>query len=231
MSNLFPPTSPDMKPYGMSTRHVVLIALVGLVLTLLFWQHATLRNGVAGLLENQATHRYGPLLFIALYACRPVLLLPASLLTVSAGLLFGPWLGVFYTAIGSNLAAALAYLLGRYGGRLLPTQLPERLERAKTRMRTHEFVTVLSLRLLFTPHDLVSYLAGGMKLNYLSFALATLLGTLPVTIILVFVGVATDTVALQYVNGAKWLLIGLVVTLLSYVALRRGLNKEQMSQG
>ena len=183
-----------------------------------------LREGVAVMLETEAADVYGPLLFIGLYACRPVLLLPASLLTLSAGLLFGLGWGIVYTVIGSNLAAAVAYLLGRYGSDLLPrpTTLSNRLEQAKARMLTRGFVTVLSLRLLFVPHDLVSYLAGGLKLSYPTFALATLLGTLPVTVIIILIGVVTDELVLQYVGVTRWLLIGIATLLLSYLVLKSG---------
>ncbi len=210
-----------------------LALLFSAALALLLWHQAALREGVAEVLEAEAAGVYGPLLFIGLYACRPVLLLPASSLTLSAGLLFGLGWGICYTVIGSNLAAAVAYLLGRYGSDLLPRPrtLPERLEQAKAQMLTRGFVTVLSLRLLFVPHDLVSYLAGGLKLPYLTFALATLFGTLPVTVIIVSIGVATDTLVLRYLEGAKWLLIGLIVVTLGFLALKRvsGLKRVQRS--
>src|SRR5690349_5550177 len=55
-----------------------------------------------------------PLLYIAIYTVRPLLLFPALWLTVLAGSVFGLWLGIAYTLVGQNLSSALAYWLGRY---------------------------------------------------------------------------------------------------------------------
>lgn len=135
----------------------------------------------------------GPLLFIGLYVLRPLFLFSASLLTLAAGFLFGPFWGVVYTVIGSNLGASLAFLIGRFFG--------EGLIRIKDsnqglgvyikRLRANSFETVFIMRLIFLPYDLVNYLAGLLRINYWAFISATALGALPGTISFVLFGAST----------------------------------------
>lgn len=133
---------------------------------------------------------YGPLLFIALYAVRPLFLFSAVLLTVAGGFVFGPLLGLVYTVIGSNLSATVAYLLGRFlGAGLLEGQPSAGLvRRYAERMRDSSFETVLVMRFVFLPYDLVNYLAGLLHIRWAPFILATLLGSLPGTLAFVLFG-------------------------------------------
>jgi uncharacterized membrane protein YdjX (TVP38/TMEM64 family) len=61
-------------------------------------------------------------------------------------------------------------------------------------MRTHSFETVLVMRLLFLPYDLVNYLAGLLRLRWVPFLLATALGSLPGTVSFVLLGASLDRV-------------------------------------
>ncbi len=56
----------------------------------------------------------GPLLFIGLYVIVTVLFLPASLMTIGGGFIFGPFAGCLYVVIGATIGANLAFLIGRY---------------------------------------------------------------------------------------------------------------------
>ncbi len=75
-----------------------------------------------------------PLIFIGISALRPIILFPASILTVVAGLLFGSITGTIYAVLGSTLGAVVAYffskLLGSgflhllFGNQLLKIEAP-----------------------------------------------------------------------------------------------------------
>ena len=52
---------------------------------------------------------WGVLIFILLYAIRPLILFPATFITVAAGFVFGPVLGVIYTIIASNISSTIAF--------------------------------------------------------------------------------------------------------------------------
>ena len=56
----------------------------------------------------------GAIAFIGIYIISTVAFLPGSMLTLSAGVLFGVWLGAIYVLIGATLGAIGAFLVGRY---------------------------------------------------------------------------------------------------------------------
>jgi uncharacterized membrane protein YdjX (TVP38/TMEM64 family) len=139
---------------------------------------------------------YGPLVFLAVYILRPLVLFSAALLSIAGGFLFGPIRGVIYTIIGANLGATVAYFIGYFFGQgALESQDQEdkgRLQRYTERMRKNSFETVLIMRFLFLPYDLVNYLAGFLRVSYGAFILATILGSLPGTLSFVLFGASAD---------------------------------------
>ena len=92
----------------------------------------------------------GALLYIIVYAIRPLIFFPATLLTFLSGALFGFWWGIFYTIVGENMSANLAYWIGRFFGKDLKLE-NSLLSGWITKLRTNAFVTVLLMRLLFCP--------------------------------------------------------------------------------
>ena len=146
-------------------------------------------------LDFMANSAFGPLIFIAIYTLRPLILFSAVVLTLGAGFLFGPVWGVVLTIIGANLGASLAYLIGRYFGQgVLESSGDDTglVGRYAERLRNNSFETVLTMRFIFLPYDLVNYLAGFLKVRYTAFILATILGSLPGTIAFVLFGASTD---------------------------------------
>jgi uncharacterized membrane protein YdjX (TVP38/TMEM64 family) len=132
----------------------------------------------------------GPAVYLAAYALRPLALLSAAVLTVAAGVLYGPVVGFALAAIGANLSALVAYGLGRALGDEIAGRSPTRGWQAGLleRLRTRTFETVLTLRFLFVPYDAVNYLAGATRLRVTPFLVATILGSLPGTVTFVLFG-------------------------------------------
>ncbi len=124
------------------------------------------------------------LAFVIVYAIRPLVLFPATLLTLAGGLLFGPVIGVVATIVGANASAMVAYWIARELG-FEPKDDPEAaglMRRWSSKMREESFVTILLMRFAFLPFDLVNYAAGLLRIRPLSFLVATALGSLPGTI-------------------------------------------------
>jgi uncharacterized membrane protein YdjX (TVP38/TMEM64 family) len=128
--------------------------------------------------------------FAAVSLLRPLVLFPATVLTVAAGLLFGPVVGVIVAAVGANGAAWLAYMIGRSFRRpAADDAVQEQLgHRWAERLRSNGFEAVLLLRLLFLPYDLVSYACGLLLVPLRQFLAANVIGTLPGTVAFVLVG-------------------------------------------
>jgi pyruvate/2-oxoglutarate dehydrogenase complex dihydrolipoamide dehydrogenase (E3) component/uncharacterized membrane protein YdjX (TVP38/TMEM64 family) len=117
-----------------------------------------------------------PLLYIILYAVRPLTFFPGTALTILSGVFFGLW-GILYTVIGANLSAALAYLVGRYFSRS-KAKTASIFSAWQTILQNNPFLTILTMRLTFMPFDVVNYGAGLLRVPFLPYLNATFVGTL-----------------------------------------------------
>jgi uncharacterized membrane protein YdjX (TVP38/TMEM64 family) len=179
------------------------VALVAWGIALLAYAIVVARTGatpleaVRALLAFLQDHPLGVPAFVLVYVLRPLLLFPASLLTVGAGVLYGPALGVAVVVVGANGGALLAYGLARVlGAEIAGPALEHPLLRGTAgRLRANAFEAVLTLRLLFAPYDAVNYLAGALRLAVAPFLLATAVGSLPGTLVFVLFGAGLGGVA------------------------------------
>jgi len=144
---------------------------------------------------------WGIFAYVLVYLARPIVLFPASILTIVGGILFGPVLGVIVVIIAANASAMIAYGVGRLLGRApgsaddaIADDTGSFVRRWSSRMRDNSFETVLIMRLLFLPYDLVNYASGILRLQWLPFLLATALGSLPGTVSFVLLGASIDSV-------------------------------------
>lgn len=138
---------------------------------------------------------WGPLVYIVLYAVRPLILFPATILSLAGGFVFGPVLGVIYTIIASNISSTIAFFVGRYFGEgMLEVGGSDNLIRRYARqMRANSFETVMIMRFIFLPYDGVSYLAGLLRIKYWPFILATALGSIPGTMAFIGFGASIES--------------------------------------
>lgn len=202
MTTIAPP-APSSRSLVWIQRLAVLAIWVGAVLA---WQVYQSSNNLS---TTEAAQRFidtvggawwGVIAYVGVYLARPIVLFPASILTIVGGLLFGPVLGVLVVVIAANASAMIAYGIGRLLGRPPGStdggggDRQTLTRRWSRRMREHSFETVLIMRLLFLPYDLVNYLSGILRLHWLPFLLATALGSLPGTVSFVLLGASLDRV-------------------------------------
>ncbi len=144
---------------------------------------------------------WGPLIYIGLYALRPLILFPSTVLTLAGGFVFGPVPGVIYTIIASNISSTIAFFVGRYFGEgmfkdektLKVSETFRVLQGYARRMRDNSFETVMIMRFIFLPYDAVSYLAGFLRIKYWPFILATALGSIPGTMAFIGFGASIES--------------------------------------
>lgn len=148
-------------------------------------------NGIADLLTNSL---FGPLFYIVIYAIRPLLFFPATVLTLLGGFLFGP-IGILYTIVGSNSSAMVTFGIGWFFGQNMfdNGEGTGIIQRYTQRMRENSFETVLIMRLIFLPYDLVNYASGFLKINWQAFLVATAVGSVPGTVSFVLLGASFGT--------------------------------------
>lgn len=192
---------------------------------------AALRD-IVGLLQTPL----GPLLYILIYTLRPLAFFSAVVLTLLAGSIWGGLLGVIYVVIGSNLSATLAYVVGRVFGQGIidETRTDGTIARYTGRLRRNSFETVLVMRFIFLPYDLVNYLCGFLKIDYKAFILATIIGSIPGTITFVLAGASVP--AESVVMGAfspefnPWTLAAAAALFVVSLGLSRLLKRREAGQ-
>jgi uncharacterized membrane protein YdjX (TVP38/TMEM64 family) len=150
---------------------------------------------VQQLLDFMTNGFWGPIIYILLYAIRPLILFPSTVLTLAGGFVYGPVWGVVYTVIASNISSTIAYFIGHFFGEgmLKDGGSDGLIQRYARRMRENSFETVMIMRFIFLPYDAVSYLAGFLRIKYWPFILATALGSIPGTMAFIGFGASIET--------------------------------------
>lgn len=168
---------------------ILLVVVVGVALAVVYRDDldvVVLERWVA------AAGPVGPMLFMVIYAIGTVFFLPASVLTLAGGALFGPVAGTFYNLAGATLGATIAFVIARYlasewverkvGGRL--KQLKKGVEGEGWR-----FVAFVRLVPLF-PFVLLNYALGLTRIGLLPYVIASYLCMLPGAIAYTYLGYA-----------------------------------------
>lgn len=182
---------------------VVLASLLVIILTL---NGITPRDIVASLEHFVKTSGpLGVIAFIAAYSAAAVLFLPASLLTLAAGYLFGLPAGVAIVSVAATAGATLAFLVSRYLARpYIESQLRGNAKFAKIdagiASKGARVALLLRLSPLF-PYSLLNYALGLTRVELLPYAGASWLGMLPGTIAYVYLGTLSKEAAQEASSG------------------------------
>ena len=141
---------------------------------------------------------WGPIVFIAGYAAAVVAFVPASLLTLAAGAIFGIGPGVVYVFGAATLGASLAFLVSRYLARGAVERKLEGNPRFASIDRAvgeqgRRIVFLLRLSPVF-PFNLLNYGLGLTRVRFVDYLVACV-GMLPGTFLYVYSGKAAGDVA------------------------------------
>ncbi len=121
-----------------------------------------------------------PLLFMALFSLSALLFIPATVMVLAGGALFGPWLGAFYNVTGATLGAVLAFLISRYLAHDWAQRKAGGLLRViMTGVRDEGWKFVLFIRLAGFPYFLLNYVLGLTPIRVGHYAFASYLGLAP----------------------------------------------------
>lgn len=167
--------------------------------------------------------------FSLVYAAAVAVALPASVLTLLGGAAFGLGRGVLWVSLGANLGATAGFCIARRLGRsALRGFLGSRLEVFDKISDAAGFNGVLALRLLpIAPFSLLNFAFGLTRISWTDFALATVIGILPGTVIYVFFADAllAGSAAAGHEARIRALLAGLL--LVSFSLLTRWLLQRR----
>jgi uncharacterized membrane protein YdjX (TVP38/TMEM64 family) len=189
---------------------------------------------------NELFDRLGPLgllVFEILYIVNALLLGPAWLLTLVAGLAFGLVKGILVVWVAATVAAAAAFLVARYLARARVEKVArknENFEAVDRAIAKNGGKVVLLLRISpFFPYTIANYLYGLTAVRFVPYVVSTAIGILPMIAIYVAIGAAGREAVEAAADGgpgspAEWLVfaVGVACTVVAAVIITRGAKRE-----
>ncbi len=123
----------------------------------------------------------GPLLFVALYAALTLTPVPATVLSIGAGVLFGLPVGLAVVMAGALVSAVAAFGLSRTLGRRAVERVDsDRLRRLDALFRKRGLLAVIGCRLVpLLPFNALNYACGLTAVRPRDYVLGTAVGILP----------------------------------------------------
>ena len=126
--------------------------------------------------------------FVAVYALTAAVGIPATILTLAGGALFGTALGTLLNWAGATIGATLGYLLARALGRdAVHRLLGRRAHLVERAVGSLGFLNLLRLRLIpLVPFNVLNFASGLVGVRARDFVLATAIGIIPGTAVYTF---------------------------------------------
>lgn len=147
---------------------------------------------------------FGPIvLILAMVVQMFLIIIPTILLMVVSILAYGPIWGSLIILIAVCAASSVGYIIGNYFGHSLVLKLlGQKTERKiESFIEDYGFWAVIVTRLNpFLSNDAISFVAGMLKMGYWKFIGATLIGILPLTILIAILGENTERLK----SGLLW---------------------------
>ncbi len=184
----------EKKPGGSGKRLLAAIAVIAAVIFVAYelglfdlLKGGSLRERVERLdAAFQSFGAWAPAVFILIWIVACVLLIPGTPITIAGALVFGAVGGSVYTAIGANIGACAAFLVGRYAAR---GTVEGWIEKNRALKKIDEGVRQQGWRMLMItrfvplfPFSLQNYVYGLTDIPFRTYALVTIPTILPGTI-------------------------------------------------
>ena len=194
------------------------------------WELSQLLPNV--LLWVQSLGSLGAIAFMAIYIIATVALVPGSILTLGAGLVFGLVWGSVYVLIAAVVGETCAFLLGRY---LLRNWVEQKISGDRTFLALDRALNQSGLKIILLtrlapifPFSLLNYAFGVTGISLKDYFLGSI-GMIPMTVVYVYFGslagdLATIDTASQLANPElQWAIkiIGAIATVVCTVYVTR----------
>jgi uncharacterized membrane protein YdjX (TVP38/TMEM64 family) len=169
----------------------------------------------------------GPLAVIGLMTLAVVISpIPSAPIALASGLAYGQLWGTIYIVIGAEIGAIIAFFIARsLGYEVMEKRFGDRLSVGLLGSQNAMTGLVAALRLIpFVSFDIVSYAAGLTPLKPWRFALATLVGVIPVSFALAYFGRELAGIDLNRIAFIAVALgaVTLIPVLVIYIRRRKG---------
>lgn len=189
-------SNPTTEPRTAVSHRRIQLIMLAVAVALTFWWagHAVAPRLLSVFARIQALGPAAPIAFILIYAVAVVALIPASLLTIAGGAVFGLLRGTLFALAGATLGSTMAFLLGRHAFR---SAVARRLERMPRMAAVERAVSAKGRRIVFllrlsplVPFNFLNYALGLTTISLADFVVASI-GTIPGTIVYAYGGKVT----------------------------------------
>ena len=149
----------------------------------------------------------GAVVYAVIYILGTPLMLPATLLTLGAGFLYGPVYGTILSSVSSVTGAAIAFYLARsllhgwVAARMAAYKRWASIDRA-VQKQGFKMVLLLRMQPVSIPFAVMNYAIGLTGVRWRDYLLASWLGMLPGTFFHAYIGSALDSVSQMWRAGA-----------------------------
>jgi uncharacterized membrane protein YdjX (TVP38/TMEM64 family) len=176
--------------------------------------------------------------FIVIYVVDALVLGPAWLLALVAGLAFGLVKGGLLVWVSANAAAAVGFLVARYFARHRIEKIAmknEKYEAVDRAIKRHGWKVVLLLRVSpILPYTISNYIYGLTAVDFVHYVIASAVGLVPMVAVYVSIGAAGREAALAAAGGrhahslVEWIVlgVGVLVTIAAAILIARSAKQE-----
>lgn len=182
----------EMQQTGIPRALKVVAIGIGAVVALLLLRELPFdKYGLALLRAIEGWGPLAPLVCILIYIIWVLLMLPGSVMTIGAGILFGKW-GMLVAVLGGMASSTAAFLVARYFARGRVHAWAARSDRARVldrAMREGGWGVIFLSRLSpVIPYNVTNYFFGITCVSFRTYLTATFVGMLPGTLLYAYAG-------------------------------------------
>ena len=133
---------------------------------------------------------FGWIAFVLIYIGATVLFLPASLLTLLGGFLFGPIIGTILNLAGASIGASIAFLIARFtDGGWIRSKAGNKIGSLMDKVDEEGWRAVAFVRLVpLFPFSLLNYVLGLSKIPFVQYVITSIICMAPASAAYTFFG-------------------------------------------
>ncbi len=179
---------------------------------------------------------YGYVLFIIIYIISAIFSLPASAITITGGIVFGPVLGAILSLTGATLGALAAFIVARYIARdFIVNKFGDNVifkkVEAGVAKNGRDFLMITRLVPIF-PYNIQNYAYGVTNINIVMYTVLSFITMMPGAFIYAYMAgdIAENgvTVDVMINLGIACVILYAVAQIPKFVAKRKGIDMENL---
>ncbi len=152
----------------------------------------------------------GPVLVVVLQILQvAVIILPAPLIWIPAGVIFGVWEGLIYCLIGLIIGNGLVFLMARRLHLFRDSKVTNKLNKLLNNFENEDFILLIATALPGMPNGFIPYLYANTSYSIVRFLIISAMGSVPSILMSTYIGHAF--IQKQYLQ------VGIVIGIMAIV--------------